>query len=136
MAPGEVLTESFRQAVLALHTGRGTGHEIVLSNSAQTVKAEGVRKLMRLLLELKRSLETGIFAGWPETLDGFLEQVLTLSFQNPEEIRWHLQYSLTQLQEAAILRTETDEKEVARLYKDLSLSLERTGTTQEMVTCV
>ncbi|HVM32405.1 MAG TPA: AraC family transcriptional regulator, partial [bacterium] len=133
VAPGEVLTESYRQAVLALHMGRGADKEIIAAGQAPTAKVEGVQRLMRLLQDLRRNLETGTFAGWPETLDGFLRQVLTLSFQNPEEIRWHLQYSLAQMQEVARTRTEVDEKDVARLYRDLAVALERTGTTQEMI---
>jgi AraC-like DNA-binding protein len=133
VAPGEPLNESYRQAVLALHLGRQTGRELLFFSPVRDAKPEGMLELRRLLLDLKRQFETASFSDMEVVLDGFLKQVLTLSFQSPEEIRWHLQYGLIQLMEAMKNRTDLQEKESHELYEGLVLTLEGTGTTQEMV---
>ena len=131
--PGEVLNESYRQAVLALHLGRQSGKEMVFFNRAREEKSEGVLELRRLLLELKRQFETASFSGMEPVLDGFLKQVLTLSFQNPEEIRLHLQYGLILLMESVRNRSDIGGRETRTLREGQVLSLERAGTTQEMI---
>lgn len=133
VAPGESLEESYRQAVLALHVGRGEEKQTVFLAPARPEKAEGVLELRRLLLELKERVEKASLANPEEILDGFLHQVLNLSFQNPEEIRWHLQYGLIQLGESVRNRTDLLEKESSQFVEGLILSLEKSGTTQEMV---
>lgn len=133
VSPGEVLNESYRQAVLALHLGRQSGKEIVFFNPARAEKTEGPLELRRLLLDLKHQFETASFSGMEAVIDGFLKQVLTLSFQNPEEIRWHLQYGLLLLMEGIKNRTDVREKEARELHESLLQLLERAGTTQEMI---
>ena len=133
VAPGEALNESFRQAVLALHLGRQSGKKMVFFNPSPEEKTEGLLKLRRLLLGLRRQFETASFSGMESVLDEFLKEVLTLSFQNPEEIRWHLQYGLIHLVEAMRNLTDLGEKETRAFYDGLALSLDGTGTTQEMI---
>ena len=82
---------------------------------------------------LRRQIETASFSGVESVLDEYLHEVLTLSFQNPEEIRWHLQYGIIHLVEAMKNLTDLGEKETRVFYESLALSLDGTGTTQEMV---
>ena len=133
VAPGESLNESYRQAVLALHLGRQSGKKLVFFSPTRDEKAEGLLKLRGLLLGLRRQFETASFSGMESVLDEFLREVLTLSFQNPEEIRWHLQYGLIHLVEAMKNLTDLGEKETRAFYESLALSLDGTGTTQEMI---
>ncbi len=133
VAPGELLNESYRQAVLALHLGRQSGKKLVFFSPARDEKTEGLLKLRRLLLDLRHQFETASFSGMESVLDEFLREVLTLSFQNPEEIRWHLQYGLIHLVEAMKNLTDLGEKEMRAFYESLALSLDGTGTTQEMI---
>jgi AraC-like DNA-binding protein len=133
VTPGEPLNESYRQAVLALHLGRQSGKKLVFFSPSRDEKKEGLLKLRRLLLGLKRQFETASFSGMESVLDEFLREVLTLSFQNPEEIRWHLQYGLIHLVEATKSLSDLGEKEARAFYEGLALSLDNTGTTQEMI---
>ena len=134
VAPGEFLGESYRQAVLALHLERGIERKVVTSGPIRPEKKEGVIEIKALLLDLKDLFEKGSFSGLEKTLDSFLKQVLTLSFQNPEEIRWHLQYGLVLLGEAIKDRTDLLKSETSAFVEGLILSLEKSGTVQEMVT--
>jgi AraC-like DNA-binding protein len=131
--PGEPLSESYRQAVLALHLRRGTEKELVFFESEQAPQKEGLAELTRLLLGLKRRFETASFAGLEEMIDSFLKQALTLSFENPEEIRWHLHYGLLKVGEAVKNRTDLPWNEVSRMIEKLGITLEKSATTQEMV---
>jgi AraC-like DNA-binding protein len=133
VAPGETLNKSYRQAVLALHLGRQSGKRLVFFNPAPDEKTEGILKLRRLLMGLKRQFETASFSGMESVLDEFLREVLTLSFQNPEEIRWHLQYGLIHLVEAMKNMTDLGEREIRSFYESVALSLDGAGTTQEMI---
>jgi AraC-like DNA-binding protein len=133
VAPGESLNESYRQAVLALHLGRGAGKEVVFFSPFRAEKSEGLPEVMRQLENLRRTVETASFADLEAALDGFLKQVLTLSMHNPEEIRWHLQYGLIRMKDAVEKRLETGKGEAARLHESLVFSLEKAGTTQEMI---
>jgi AraC-like DNA-binding protein len=133
VTPGETLNQSYRQAVLALHLGRQSGKRLVFFNPSPDEKTEGLLKLRRLLLGLRRQFEAASFSGMESVLDEFLREVLTLSFQNPEEIRWHLQYGLIHLVEAVKNLTDLGERETRSFYEGLALSLDGTGTTQEMI---
>jgi AraC-like DNA-binding protein len=130
---GETLGESFRQAVLALHLGRKTGKPIVFFKPGPSEGEGGVLELERLLLELKEQFETASYSGFEVILDGYLKQVLVLSFQDPEEIRWHLQYGLLQVLEAAKNRFDLGEKDAKVLRETMAMNLEKAGTTHEMV---
>ena len=131
--PGESLNRSFQQAVLALHLGSHSGKEIVFFSPGPQAKTEGLPELRRLLSNLTRQFASSSFSDLEIARDGFLKQVLTLSFQNPEEIRWHFQYALIQLVEATRRQVEVAEKEINELHESLSAALEKAGTTQEMV---
>jgi AraC-like DNA-binding protein len=133
VTPGETLNQSYRQAVLALHLGRQSGKRLVFFSPSPDEKTEGLLKLRRLLLALRRQFEAASFSGMESVLDEFLREVLTLSFQNPEEIRWHLQYGLIHLVEAMKNLTDLGERETRSFYEGLALSLDGTGTTQEMI---
>ncbi len=130
---GEPLGESFQQAVLALHLGRQSGREIVTYDSAYEKGSEGLPELHRLLSELTVQFSAAALPNFQILRDGFLKQVLTLSFQNPEEIRWHLQYALMQLTDAVHKRIEWDEKEAKEVYNKLAFSIENAPNTQDMV---
>ncbi len=133
VAPGESLKESYRQALLGLHLGRGAGKKVVFFSSVHAEKSAGILEIMRLLEKIKILVETASFADLGATLDGFLNQVLTLSMHNPEEIRWHLQYGLIQMKEAVEKRLFAGKGEASRLHENLVLTLEKAGTTQEMI---
>jgi len=133
VAPGEPLKESYRQALLGLHLGREEGKKVVFFSSVHAQKSAGILEIMRLLEKLKRLVETASFADLGATLDGFLNQVLTLSMHDPEEIRWHLQYGLIQMKDAVEKRLFGGKEEASRLHENLVLSLEKAGTTQEMI---
>ena len=130
---GEPLGESFRQAVLALHLGRQSGREIVTYDSTYEKGSEGLLELHRLLSELMVQFTAAAIPNFQILRDGFLKQVLSLSFQNPEEIRWHLQYALMQLTDAVHKRVEWNDKEAKEVYRGLAISLENAATTQDMV---
>lgn len=133
VAPGESLNESYRQALLGLHLGRGASKKVVFFSSVHTEKSVGVLEVMRLLEKLKRLVESASSADLGAALDGFLNQILTLSIHNPEEIRWHLQYGLIQMKEAIEKRLFAGKEEASKLHEKLLLSLEKAGTTQEMI---
>jgi AraC-like DNA-binding protein len=133
VAPGELLSESYRQAVLALHLGRESGKEIVSFIPSRVEKPEGVLEIMDLLEELKGQIETASSSGLETILDSYLKQVLTLSLNDPEQIRWHLQYGLIQMRHVIKSRPHFLEKEGIKLHENLVLALEKAGTTQEMV---
>lgn len=133
VTPGETLNESYRQAVLALHLGRELGKNMVGYGSVGEKKPEGVLGTRRFLNVLEHRVATESFSGIETIANEYLGQVLTLSLGNPEEIRLHLQYGLSPLMEAVKRRSELGEKEVTRFHENLILSLEKAGTTQEMV---
>lgn len=133
VAPGEPLHRSYRQAVLALHVGRHSGKELVFFTPGKAPETEGLAEIRRLLVDLARQFASASFADLEPARDAFLHQVLTLSFQSPEEIRWHLQYALIHLLDAARQRSDLKDKEASELHQNLALSLEKAVTTQEMV---
>jgi len=133
VAPGEILSESYRQAVLALHLGRESGKEIVFFVPSRVEKSEGVLEIMGLLGELKSQIETASSSGLEAILDNYLKQVLTRSLNDPEQVRWHLQYGLIQMRDVIKNRPHFSAKEGVELHENLVLSLETAGTTQEMV---
>jgi len=130
---GEPLGESFRQAVLALHLGRQSGREIVAYDSAREKTSGGLPELHRLLSDLTAQFSAASLSNFEILRDGYLKQVLTLSFQSPEEIRWHLQYALMQLTDAVHKRVEWNSKEAGEVYQELASGLEKAVTIQEMV---
>ncbi len=130
---GEILAESFRQAVLALHLGRQSGREIVTYDASGEKGTRDLTELHRLLSVLAGQFSAASLSNIEILRDGFLKQVLTLSLQNPEEIRWHFQYALMQLTDAVQRRADWSEKEAKEIYEGLALHLERAVTTQEMV---
>jgi len=133
VVPGERLNESYRQAVLALHLGRESGKNMIWYGPISAEKSEGVSAILRLLGELRKRLEAASFSGLEAVLDEFLERVLTSSLRNPEEIRRHLQYGLIQLSEAVKGRADLNRSEASDFQENIILSLEKAGTTQEMV---
>jgi AraC-like DNA-binding protein len=133
VAPGEILSESYRQAVLALHLGRESGKEIVSFIPSRVEKPEGVLEIMGLLRELKGKIETASSSGLEAILDSYLKQVLTISLNDPEQIRWHLQYGLIQMRDGIENQPNFSEKSGIELHENLVLALGKAGTTQEMV---
>src|SRR5665213_2788002 len=133
VAPGELLSESYRQAVLALHLGRESGTELVFFNPGRAEKPEGVLEIMGLLQELKGQIETESSSGLEAILDSYLKQVLTLSLNDPEQIRWHLQYGLIQMRDAIRNQPNFSEKEGFKQHENLVIAVGKAGTTQEMV---
>ena len=131
--PGDSLAESYRQAVLALHLRKGIETGLVFFTPGRSEKNEGLSELTRLLLDLKKRFESGSFYNLEEILDGFLKQVLLLSFQNPDEIRWHLHYGLLQIGEVVKNRADLNWNEMPRMIERLIQVLEGSATTQEMV---
>ncbi|MGH7740270.1 MAG: helix-turn-helix domain-containing protein [bacterium] len=133
VTPGDSLSESYRQAVLALHLQKEAGTSLVFFTSGRDEKNEGLAELTRLLLSLKKRFESGSFSNLEEILDGFLKQVLILSFQNPDEIRWHLHYGLLQIGEVVKQRADLNGNEMSRMVEKLIQSLEGAATTQELI---
>jgi AraC-like DNA-binding protein len=130
---GETLSESFRQAVLAIHLGRQSGREIVTYDTSGEKGRGGLPELHRVLSVLAREFSAGTLSNFEILRDGFLRRVLTFSLQNPEEIRWHLQYALMLLTDAVQKRVDWGEKEANEIYDRLALDLEKAVTTHEMV---
>ncbi|HET9869531.1 MAG TPA: AraC family transcriptional regulator, partial [bacterium] len=133
VAPGQSLGESYRQAVRALHLRRDRDKDLVFFAPGLVEKAEGVAELDRLLADLRRRFESGAFSRLGEAVDAFLNQVLTLSFQSPEEIRWHLHYALREAGEALRNRSDLEEADFTRMARALSQAVEQAATRQEMV---
>ncbi len=133
VTPGETLLDSYQQAVLALHLGRATGQEIVFFKPVRLEVSEGILELSSLLRELKKRIEVSSLSGMEAVLDEFLKQVLTLSMHDPDGIRLHLQYALIQMRDTIRAQGNLSEKEADQLHQNLVLSLEKAGTTQEMV---
>lgn len=130
--PGESLGESFRQAVLALHLQRDSGAGLVLAQPSRPAKAQEPAKLMRHFLRLKKRFEDGSFAHMEEDLSGFLKEVLSESFHNPGEIRWHLYYGIVQAGEA-VKGWAGEGGDALELTARLASELEKSATTQEMI---
>jgi AraC-like DNA-binding protein len=133
VSPGEILYPSYQQAVLALHLGRGSGQEIVFYKPVQSEASEGILEIADLLRDLKNRVETSSLSGIDPALDEYLKQVLTLSMQDPDGIRLHLQYGLIQMRDTIHARTDLNNAEADRFHRGLVLSLGKAGSTQEMV---
>jgi two-component system response regulator YesN len=131
--PGVTLGESFRQAVLALHLGRESGHEIVTYEKDGERGSGNLTALHRLLSVLTRQFSAASLSNIEILRDGYLKQVLRFSLQNPEEIRWHLHYALMQLTDAVQRRAGWNEREDKEIYSGMALDLDKAATTQEMV---
>lgn len=133
VTPGDSLAESYRQAVLALHLRKEAETGLAFFIPGRSEKNEGLAELTRLLLSLKKRFENGSFSSLEEILDGFLKQVLLLSFQNPDEIRWHLHYGLLQIGEVVKRRADLNWNEMPRMVEKLIQGLEGAATTQELI---
>jgi AraC-like DNA-binding protein len=130
---GEPLGESYRHAVLALHLGSQSGKDISSHDSTLELGTKGLLELHRLLSAMGRQLALASLADMEVLQNTYLEQVLTLSFQNPVEIRWHLQYAHIHLTEALRQRLHLGERETNGIYQELALSLEKAATTHDLV---
>jgi AraC-like DNA-binding protein len=113
--------------------GRESGKEIVSFIPSRVEKPEGVLEIMGLLRELKGKIETASSSGLEAILDSYLKQVLTISLNDPEQIRWHLQYGLIQMRDGIQNQPSFSEKNGIELHENLVLALGKAGTTQEMV---
>jgi AraC-like DNA-binding protein len=133
VTPGETLFKSYQQAVLALHLGRNSGQEVVFFKPAGVEPAQGILEITRMFRELQRQIETASLSGLEPALDQFLKQVLTLSLNDPEKIRLHLQYGLIRMGETVCARSTLSGQESAQLLEGMVHSMEKAGTTQEMV---
>ena len=133
VTPGETLWEPFRQAVWALHLHKSHGKEPAFFQTERVPPTQGAAEITRLLIELKRCFETAAFSDMEEALDGYLKQALSLSFQNPEEIRWHLHYAIVQAGEAVKSGSDRGEKEITQMVENLVLLLEKSTTTKEKI---
>jgi len=133
VAPGESLWVPFRQAVWALHLQKRHGRESSFYRYETAPLAQGAAEITRLLLDLKGCFESASFSDMEKALDGYLKQVLSLSFQDPEQIRWHLHYAIVQAGEAVKGGPAQGQKGVSGLVEELVLRLERATTTQEMI---
>lgn len=133
VTPGESLWESFRQAVWALHLQKRHGKDLPYFRSEGLPRNQDAVELTRLLLGLKRCFETAAFPEMEGVLDGYLKQVLSLSFQDPQEIRWHLHYAIVQMGEAVKDPEGSRRRDLENLVEDLVLLLDRAATTQEMI---
>ncbi len=131
--PGEALTESFRQAVLALHLDRDPRNGLAVFKTSPAGEPQGVLELVGLLRDLRARLEAAEPSGVGAGLEEFLKKVLILTFQNPGEVRLHLQYGLDQICEALRTRAFLDPAEVREVQKRLVGSIEEAATTQELV---
>ncbi len=134
VAPGELLAESYRQAVLALHLGRGSREDVLVFADHKAPAAAGDFSQFR---RTQRQLGEAFVSASPaevEALEGrFLQEALQLSFQNPFELRRHFQYALDRMVDRLDQRIGLAEKEAAQLRKKWVEGLEKTVTLQEMV---
>ncbi len=130
---GEVLENSYRKAVLALHLGSRSGSDIATEVAVPEQGTKGLLELNRLLLAMTRQLGDASRGDLELLQEGYLKQVLTLSFQNPVEIRWHLQYALSHLVEAVRSRLHGGPKEAEGIHVEWALRLDKAPTTRDLV---
>lgn len=133
VAPGETLYPSYRQAVLALHLGRRSGRSVVPFGPTKKDRTEVVLDLLRLREGLRRGVEDVSFTCLGAPLDAYLDRVLTMAMNNPEEIRWHFLYALESFREPVLRRSGASRQDNAEVLDALVASMEKAGTTSEMV---
>ncbi len=134
VSPGEHLDLSYRQAVLALHLARRSDKTIIFFEGEKKDTSTGdFSELRRILAELNEAFASGPFPDLEVIKDRFLKQVINISFQNPQEIRWHFQYALDRLAETLQRRMEYGKKEAELLWENLNKMLEDSATIQEMI---
>ncbi len=131
--PGESLRESYRQAVLDLHLEKSSSRQASKTLSGRSEVKGGMAETNQLLLELLRRYREHDFGDLVILRDRFLKSVLYHSFNNPEEIRWHLQYAILLLMDTVRGRVGLKESETDEVYETLSAGLSKAVTTQEIV---
>jgi AraC-like DNA-binding protein len=134
VTPGDSLAESYRQAVLALHLGRGSREAVLVFADRKAPAVAGDFSQFR---RTQGQLSEAFVSASPaevEALEGrFLQEALHLSFQNPFELRRHFQYTLDRMVDRVDQRIGLPEKEAVQLRNKWVGGLEKTVTLQEMV---
>jgi AraC-like DNA-binding protein len=133
MVPGEVLSDSYHEAVLALHLGKETGKDIVIHSLERPGEKEGFSALRRLLLDLAQAYKTSALSETGILRERLFKRILTLAFQDPEEIHLHFEYALLTLVEALKERPGVSRAGADQLFKNMSASLDKASTVQEKV---
>src|SRR5207237_815236 len=125
---------SYRQAVLALHLWKGSEKDIIFFDGGKKGLASGgFGELRPILDDLNEAFATAAFSDLEALKERFLKQAIQLSFQNPQEIRWHFQYALDRLAETAGIRMDLGKKESRLLREGVARILEEAVTFQEIV---
>ncbi|HUO58617.1 MAG TPA: helix-turn-helix domain-containing protein [bacterium] len=134
VAPGEPLADSYRQAVLALHLSRDGNKNIVFYSQREKEESASNDSQMRIVLdELNQAFSLASFAGLEALKDRLLKLVLSVSFQNPHEVRWHFRYALDQLTETVGNRLDLGKEEKLRIRENLTRALGEAVNVQEIV---
>jgi AraC-like DNA-binding protein len=134
VAPGDPLADSYRQAVMSLHLRRDTEKSVIYFAGKKKGKSPGgFGELRDLLDQLDRSFGAASFPGMEALQEEFVRQAIQLSFNNPQEIRWHFQYALDRFAETAGNRMDLGKKEAGRLRMEISEKMEQAATLQELV---
>lgn len=134
VAPGEPLNPSFRQAVLALHLWKGSESDVVqYEGKREDIRTEGFGALRETLDRLEQVFASAAFSDLEVLKEQFLKQAIQLSFQNPQEIRWHIQYVLDRLARTAAVRLDLSAREARELRDGLMRTLEQAATFQEIL---
>ncbi len=134
VAPGDPLDDSYRQAVMALHLRHDPERSVLYFNEKKKEMTQGSFGGLRDMLDrLDRSFRTASFPGLEALQEEFVKQAIHLSFNNPQEIRWHFQYALDRLAETAGNRMDLRKKEAGQLRMEISAKMEQAATLQELV---
>ncbi len=134
VAPGELLNRSYRQAVMAPHLGIEPEKETVFfEGEGKAGMPGGFSHLRSILDELNQAFADATFSGLEVIKENFLKEALSLSFLNPQEIRWHFRYVLDRLAETVGNRTDLEKKERKLLRENLGRSLDEAANIPEMV---
>lgn len=134
VAPGEPLHGSFRQAVFALHLSREEGTDILFHGPGPGKKEMGGFEALRNSLDrLEEAFQRATFSELPVLKDRFLRQAIEISFQNPGEIQWHLQYALDRLGSGVAKRMDLSARDSNLLRERWSRPLAAAASFQEML---
>lgn len=132
VAPGESLSDSYHQSLLALHLGLPSARGIAFKAPPRMNTSEGMLELNHLLHEMSNRFRTLSFSDMGLLWEEYLRKIMLLYLPNPIEVRWHLNYALLELTGVVRERIGLKEKEAGDLYSGLARQMENAGTTQEM----
>ncbi len=134
VAPGESLNNSYHQSIQALHYGRNSGKKIIFYSPAPTVIYKNtVQEFQEFLVLIQSSLASGTLYDLQILKDRFLDTVLRLSNNQPEELYLHLNYSLLFIVQAVKNNFEMHSIDLTHWLDQFRKKLENSLTANNMV---